>query len=115
MLCGEISQTKRGSLRGDPWRSCVITLKEGNPSLWIRGVRWREKGKESKEKKEKGKKGQKGKREVIFLVFGLVYEGEQKRERGVRSSTFSLRFTEIGPSIFVGARGKVYLRDESFA
>ena len=75
----------------------------------------REKGKESKEKKEKGKKGQKGKREVIFLVFGLVYEGEQKRERGVRSSTFSLRFTEIGPSIFVGARGKVYLRDESFA
>ena len=31
------SQTKRGSLRGGPWRPCVITLEEGNPSLWIRG------------------------------------------------------------------------------
>ena len=48
-------------------------------------------------------------------------EGKKKREkkrnkkkRGVRSSTFSLRFTEIGPSVFVGARGKVRLRDESF-
>ena len=39
----------------------------------------------------------------------------RERETGVRSSTFSLRSMEIGPSIFVGARGKVYLRDESFA
>ena len=39
----------------------------------------------------------------------------KKKKRGVRSSTFSLRFTEIGPSAFVGAKGKVHLRDESFA
>ena len=33
----------------------------------------------------------------------------------MRSSTFSLRFMEIGPSVFVGVRGKVHLDDESFA
>ena len=38
----------------------------------------------------------------------------KKKESGVRSSTFSLRSTEIGPSVFVGARGKVHLCDESF-
>ena len=44
-------------------------------------------------------------------------QGKKKKEkkREVRSSTFSLRFMEIGPSVFVGARGKVHLRDESFA
>ena len=40
---------------------------------------------------------------------------KEKKKRGVRSSTFSLGFTEIGSSVFVGARGKVHLRDESFA
>ena len=40
----------------------------------------------------------------------------EKEERGrERNSTFSLRSTEIGSSILVGARGKVYLRDESYA
>ena len=38
----------------------------------------------------------------------------KKKKRGVRSSTFSLRFTKIEPSVFVGARGKVHLHDESF-
>ena len=38
----------------------------------------------------------------------------KKKESEVRSSTFSLRSTEIGSSVFVGARGKVHLRDESF-
>ena len=45
-------------------------------------------------------------------------EGKRKRKkkkRGMRSSTFSLGFTEIGLSVFVGARGKVHPRDESFA
>ena len=37
------------------------------------------------------------------------------KESGVRSSTFSLRATEIGLLVFVGARSKVHLRDESFA
>ena len=39
----------------------------------------------------------------------------KKKKSGVRSSTFSLRSTEIGPSIFVRVRGKVHLRDEGFA
>ena len=39
----------------------------------------------------------------------------EKEESGVRSSTLSLRSTEIGLSVFVGARGKVHLQDESFA
>ena len=33
----EMSQTKKGESKGDPWRPCVITLDEGNPSFWIRG------------------------------------------------------------------------------
>ena len=56
-------------------------------------IRWRE-GKRRERKREKKRK---------------------KNESRVRNSTFSLRSTEIGPSVFVGARGKVYLRDESFA
>ena len=39
---------------------------------------------------------------------------EIRRKRGVRSFTFSLGFTEIGPSIFVEARGKIHPYDESF-
>ena len=39
----------------------------------------------------------------------------KKKKKGVRSSTFSLRFTEIVLSVFVGARNKVRLREESFA
>ena len=42
---------------------------------------------------------------------------KKKRKRkkgGVRSSTFSLDSTKIGPLVFVGARGKVLQRDESF-
>ena len=38
----------------------------------------------------------------------------EKKRRRVRSSSFSLDFTEIGSSVFVGARDKVLLRDESF-
>ena len=38
----------------------------------------------------------------------------EKKRRGVRSSTFSLEFPEIGLSVFVGARGKVLLRGKSF-
>ena len=40
----------------------------------------------------------------------------REEKRGLeRDSTFSLRSTEIGQSIFVEARGKVHLRDEGFA
>ena len=38
----------------------------------------------------------------------------EKKKRGVRSFTFSLGFTEITSSVFVGARSKVRLGDESF-
>ena len=54
------------------------------------------KRKERKERKEKKKK-------------------RVKKRRGVRSSSFSLDFTKIGSSVFIRARGKVQLRDESFA
>ena len=64
-------------------------------SSWNNSVERREKGGKEKEKKNKEKK--------------------RMKKRGVRSSTFSLRFTEIRPSVFVGARGKVHLRNESFA
>ena len=57
-------------------------------------IRWNEGKTRERKKKEKKRK---------------------KKESGVRSTTFSLRSTEIGPSIFVGARDKVHLRDESFA
>ena len=45
---------------------------------------------------------------------GKEKEREKKRKkekRGVRSSTFSLGFMEIEPSVFVGARGNVHPRD----
>ena len=38
----------------------------------------------------------------------------KKEKRKVRSSTFSLGFTEIGSTVFVGAGSKVHPRDESF-
>ena len=40
--------------------------------------------------------------------------GEEENSRE-RSSSFSLRSTEIGSTVFVGARGKVHLRNESYA
>ena len=52
-----------------------------------------------------GKGGKKKKKEMKI----------EKKIRGVRSSSLSLDFTEIGPSVFVGASDKVLLRDESFA
>ena len=48
---------------------------------------------------------------------GKEKKKEKKRKRkkwGVRSFTFSLDSTEIGPLVFVGEKGKVLLRDESF-
>ena len=75
----------------------------------------RKKRKERKEKKENERKGKKGKRKIVFQVFGMPTGRKEKRERGARSSTFCLIFMEIGSSIFVRARGKVHLRDESFA
>ena len=63
---------------------------------------------ESSWKNSLGEKGQRKERK----------RGKKKRKknkRGVRSSTFSLGFTEIGPLVFVEARGKVHLCDESFA
>ena len=58
-------------------------------------IRWREgEMRERKRKKNREKK-------------------RKKKKIGVRSSTFSLGFTEIGPLVFIGARDKIYLRDES--
>ena len=42
------------------------------------------------------------------------YKNKKRKKRGVRSSTFSLGFTEIGSTVFIGARDKVHPRDESF-
>ena len=67
--------------------------------------------KKIKKRKEKAKR-EKGK---SFSWFFLSTGGEERKESGVRNSTLSLRSTKIGPSVFVGARGKVHLRDESFA
>ena len=92
--------------------------RERKSKSWKRGVRWREKrekGKVSKENKEKERKGKKGKGgKYIFAWFWYCIREERERERGVRSSTFSLRFMEIEPSIFVGTRDKVHIHDESF-
>ena len=57
---------------------------------------------------DRGKIGEKKKRKK------RKEKKREKKRRGVRSSTFSLDFTEIGPSVFVGARGKVQPRDKSF-
>ena len=40
---------------------------------------------------------------------------EKEEEGGERSSTLFIDFTTIGPSAFVGERGKVRPRDEGFA
>ena len=40
---------------------------------------------------------------------------KKEKESGVRSSTFSLRSTEIRLSVFIGAKDKVHLRNERFA
>ena len=66
-------------------------------SSWNNSVERRENEGKKKRKKKRERKRKK-----------------KKKKRGVRSSTFSLGFTEIGPSVFVRARGKVYLSDESF-
>ena len=42
-------------------------------------------------------------------------EKKEKRERTERSSNFSLRFTEIGGSVFVKPRTKDHLLDKGFA
>ena len=116
MLCGEISQNKRESLRGDPWRPCVIPLEKGNPSIWIRSRK--------KIKKEKMRKGHVARRKVggNFPLessrrrFGgrerkmrKKKERKEKKEEGKWSEKFYLL------SKIYGARGKVHLRDESFA
>ena len=72
-------------------------------SSWNNLVERERKRKKRKEKERKEKKRKRKKRK------------ERRKKRRVRSSTLSLGFTEIGPSVFVGARGKVHLRDESFA
>ena len=40
---------------------------------------------------------------------------EEKKERGERSSNFSLRSTKIGGSVFVGPRTKDHLLDKGYA
>ena len=45
--------------------------------------------------------------------FGWIRKKKkEKRKKGFR---FSLRSTEIDPSVFIRERGKVHLRDETFA
>ena len=73
--------------RGGKWEE-ISHLNQVNQIRWER-------------RKNKGKKKKENKR--------------KKKESGVRSSTFSLRSTEIGPSVFVEVRCKVHLHDESSA
>ena len=40
---------------------------------------------------------------------------ERKREREERSSNFSLRYTEIGGSVFVGLKTKDHLLNKGYA
>ena len=42
-------------------------------------------------------------------------EKGEMRERGERSSNFSLRFTEIGGSVFVGPKTKDHLLNKGYA
>ena len=57
-------------------------------------IRWERRKNEGKKRKEKKRK---------------------MKESGMRSSTLSLRSTEIGSSVFVGAKEKVHPRNENFA
>ena len=77
---------ERDILQGERWEE-VSHLNQVDQILW---ERMKKEGKKKKEKKRK------------------------KKENGVRDSSFSIRFTEIELSVFVEARGKVHLRDESF-
>ena len=42
-------------------------------------------------------------------------ERKRKKKKGSEKFRFSLRSTEIGLSVFIVARGKVHLSDESYA
>ena len=64
-------------------------------------------------KKSKRKKKEKGKEKEIRKV-KKKRKKEDKRGRE-RNSIFSLRSTEIGPLVFVGARDKIHLCDKSYA
>ena len=62
-------------------------------------------------------KSQKG--EGVNFLGGANWQcaGEEEEEENSRerSSNFSLRSTEIRLTVFVGARGKIHLRNESYA
>ena len=83
MLCGEISQNKRGSQRGDPWKPCVIPLEEGNQSLWIRQ---RKKIKKEKKMRERHVARRKvgGNFPLESSWIDLVGEKEKKRKEKER-------------------------------
>ena len=108
MLCGEISQNKRRSLRGDPWRPCVIPLEEGTcgkeevggnfplESSWINSVRGKEKlgkEKERKENKEEGKWSEK-----LYLI-SKIYRDQAVGFRRSKKQSSSTR-----PELRVGTR-----------
>ena len=79
MLCGEISQNKKGKSKELSMEAMCHNPRERKSKSLDKGClveRERaksKKGKESKEKKENERKGKKGKGEVILPVFGLVY------------------------------------------
>ena len=82
-------------------------------------VKWREiKGKKRKKKKgrkvRKGEKGPFGRKQIVSVREERKREKVREERFRERNSIFSLRFTKIGMSFFIRARGKVHLRDESF-
>ena len=96
-------------------------MRENFPRASIQWDEKKEKRKEIKKRETKRRKNPKQKVGRNRIEKGKIRKNKgdkgkkrQKRERGVKSFTFSLRFMEIGPSVFVGARGKVHQCDESF-
>ena len=112
--------------------------KWGEVSPTFLKIRWiRTKEREEKRENEKGNKKKENEKEMRIRAnkrkeFGWIRkerkEGERKeertsrrererereRERGKKGFRFSLGPTEIEPSIFIGARGKVDPRNESY-
>ena len=72
------------------------------------------KGKNKKERKKRKIKQKMEKGDILEKRTGSERERNRKK-RGVERETFSLRSTEIGPSVFLGARSKVDPRNEGYA
>ena len=76
--------------------------REGSKQIEFGGIS----GPIRKKKKRKKREEERGKRRK---------RSRERKKKGKGVFRFSLRFMEIGLLVFVGARDKVHLRDESYA